>query len=305
MLNISKTKKTSAGKWLNKLINEISMWILLLPAVLALIIVMWGPITQVVGFSFYKLQNYIPVKWVGLQNYKDVFSDPLFFVTLKNSFLYVFWSLVIGFAPPVILAVMLNEMMHFKTGFRLLLYIPVIAPSVAAALIWYFMFLPSSSGVLNTFLNFFGIENFAWLQNSAFTIPLIIVTMTWKGTGSSVIIYLASLQSVNQDLYEATAIDGAGVFQRFWHVTLPHLKTLLLLTLIRQIINIFQIMQQPMILTDGGPNNASLSINLHSYLLAFRDFQPEKSLALNVVVFIILMLVTAFYFFVQRKLEND
>ena len=129
--------------------------------------------------------------------------------------------------------------------------------------------------------------------------------MTWKGTGSSVIIYLASLQSVNQDLYEATAIDGAGVMRRFWHVTLPHLKTLLLLNLIRQIINIFQIMQQPMILTDGGPNNASLSINLHSYLLAFRDFQPEKSLALNVVVFIILMIVTAFYFFVQRKLETD
>lgn len=252
-------------------------------------------------YSFFKLDNYVPKRFVGFDNYRDVITDMLFIKTLANSVKYVVWSLVIGFVPPILFAVMLNETVHMNSFLKFSIYFPQIVPAVAAALIWYFLYLPGNSGVLNIILEKIGLPANQWLQNSKQTIPLIVVMMTWQGCGGAMILYLAALQGINQELYEAAKLDGAGIFSRFKSVTLPTIFPIIFLQLVRQIIGVFQVMTEPMTMTGGGPNNASISLNLQGFIYAFQNFQPEKAMALGVITFLILMVVTAFYFKAQKK----
>jgi len=128
--------------------------------------------------------------------------------------------------------------------------------------------------------------------------------MTWKGCGSTAIVYLASLQGINQELYEAATIDGAGIFKRLQKITIPQIAPIVILLFVRQIIGVFQVMSEPLIMTDGGPNNASMSLNLYSYFAAFRQFQPGRALAMGTITFVILIIVTMFYFKVKDKVED-
>ncbi|MEG2583893.1 MAG: sugar ABC transporter permease, partial [Oscillospiraceae bacterium] len=143
-----------------------------------------------------------------------------------------------------------------------------------------------------------------WLQDKNLTIPLIITSMTWRGCGATMIMYLATLQGVNQELYEAATIDGAGFFVKLRYITFPYISPIMALLLVRQIIGVFQVMVEPMTMTGGGPNNASVSLGLQGYNYAFVYFQPERALALGVITFVILMGVTAYYFKINKKLEG-
>lgn len=281
--------------------QNITAWILLLPSLLLFYFLVWRPIGTGLVYSFFKLKNYVPIEFVGLKNYHDVVTDMLFIKTLANSAKYVLWSFVIGFLPPIIFAVILNEIVHMNAFLKFSIYFPQIVPAVAAALIWYFLYLPGDGGVLNIILQKIGLPQQQWLQNSKQTIPLIIVMMTWQGCGGSMILYLASLQGINQELYEAAKIDGANIPTRFANVTLPAIFPIILLQFVRQIIGVFQVMIEPMTMTGGGPNNASISLNLQGFNYAFKNFQPERSLALGVITFLILMVVTCFYFKMQKK----
>lgn len=281
--------------------RNITGWLLMLPSLLLFYFLVWRPIGVGITYSFFKLQNYIPIEFVGLGNYKEVVTDMLFIKTLTNSIKYVLWSFVIGFLPPILLAVIINEMVHMNGFFKFSIYFPQIVPTVAAALIWYFLYLPGDGGVLNIILGKFGIPAQEWLQNGKMTIPLIIVMSTWQGCGGTMILYLAALQGINQELYEAAKIDGANIPNRFFNITVPSIFPIIVLQFVRQIIGIFQIMNEPMMMTGGGPNNASISLNLQSFNYAFKNFQPERAMALGVITFLILMCVTCFYFKMQKK----
>lgn len=303
MKNKAELKTTKKGSGVKGLLQRnLTAWILLLPSVLLFYFFVWRPIGVGIVYSFFKLKNYIPVEFVGFDNYKAVLGDTLFVKTLTNSVKYVLWSFVIGYIPPILLAVLINEIVHMNSFLKASIYFPAICPAVAAALIWYFMYLPGESGILNMILAKFGIAPQQWLQNAKLTIPLIIVMATWQGMGSSMLLYLASLQGVNQELYEAAKIDGAGIPRRFTTVTMPAIFPIMLLAFVRQIIGVFQTMTEPMTMTDGGPNNASVTLNLQAFKYAFKSFQPERALALGVVTFIILLVVTCFYFRMQDKL---
>lgn len=295
-------KKAAMGNRLGSMFRKnMTAWLLLLPSILLFYFLVWRPIGVGFVYSFFKLRNYIPVEFVGFDNYHEVVTDMLFLKTLSNSVKYVIWSFVIGFLPPIILAVMINEIVHMNAFLKFSIYFPQIVPAVAAALIWYFLYLPGDGGVLNIILGKLGIPAQGWLQNSGQTIPLIITMMTWQGCGGSMILYLASLQGINQELYEAAKIDGANIPTRFANVTLPAIFPIILLQFVRQIISVFQVMIEPMTMTGGGPNNASISLNLQGFNYAFKNFQPERALALGVITFLILLVVTAFYFKVQNK----
>lgn len=283
--------------------KNLTAWILLLPSVLLFYFLVWRPIGIGFGLSMFKLERYQPVKFVGFANFADVLSDTLFIKTLINTFSYVGWSLIIGYFPPILLAIVLNEIVHFKSAIKFAIYFPQIVPTVAAALIWYFLYLPGESGILNILLMKVGLEPQNWLQNPAMTIPLIIVSMTWQGCGGSMLLYLASLQGINQELYEAAKMDGAGFFRRLFNITIPSVFPIMLLCFVKQIISVFQILTEPMTMTGGGPNNASVSLNLQSFDYAFTYFQPERALALGVITFLILIVVTCFYFRLQKKYE--
>ncbi|MBQ3426648.1 MAG: sugar ABC transporter permease [Clostridia bacterium] len=279
-------------------------WLLLLPSFYALFVVMWKPVFTGAYMSLFETQGYETVKFVGLANYIDVIKDPVFLETLINTFEYVLWSLVIGFCLPLAVAIALNEMVHFKSLFRTAVYLPVLVPMVASSLIWYFMYMPGPSGVLNMLLAKAGLPAGQWLQNPKLTILLIVISMTWKSFGATVVIYLASLQGISQDLYEAATIDGAGIIKRAMHITIPQVMPMALLMLVSQIISVFQTMNQPMIMTDGGPNNASMTLSLEAYYEAFRYMRADKSLAIGIISFLILLVMTVFYFRLQKKLEG-
>ena len=292
------------GNLFSKIRRDMGAWVLLFPFVFLLIMVVFEPTIRGMLWSFREMNGYTPGKFVGFENYRVVIRDSVFGLTLFNTLKYVFWSLVIGFWPPIILAVFLNELKWGKGIFRLALYFPCMIPSIAGSMLWYFIYYPSASGLLNTFLSYFGMSSVAWLQDANRVIPLIIISATWKSMGSAMLIYLAALQTNSRDIYEAAVVDGAGFWTRLRKVALPQISGMIIINLIRQIISIFQIMEQPLSMTDGGPNNASLSVGLLGYRYAFRNYKIGSSLALNVIVFLILSVLTVVYLATQKKTSS-
>ena len=300
-----KTPKLQQNRSLKSVFaRNISGWLLILPSLFLFVMIVWRPIVIGISYSFFKLKGFTPVEFVGLKNYVDVITDTNFLQTLKNTVFYVVWSLIIGFPLPFICAIMMNEMVHAKGFFKISTYLPVIIPSIATCLIWKMVYMEGEGGLLNMILYFFGIGPMNWLSNKSLTIPLIIIAMSWNGFGSTVIVYLASLQSVNQELYEAAALDGAGFFGRLRCVLMPHMGGILLLSFVRQIIGVFGVTEQPLAMTGGGPNGASMSLGLTNYFYAFKYGQYDKALAVGVITFLLLLVWTVVYFVMDRKLSD-
>lgn len=279
-------------------------WLLILPAVLCMYFFILRPMIVGAYLSFFDMKGYEPQAFVGLDNYKNVISNSSFTQTLWNTFQYVLWSVVIGFFLPIILSIMLNEMVHARASLRFLIYLPAVLPASAAALLWYFIYHPSSGGLLNMALAHFGIDPYVWLQDSGKTILYIIISMTWSGAGANVLYYYATLQGVNRELYEAAVVDGCGFFRRLKIITLPHISGIVLLFFVRQIISVFSIMEQPMLMTDGGPNGASMTLGLQIYKYAFVYYKPQLAMALSCILFLILIVFTSFYYILDKKVEN-
>ncbi|MCI5970080.1 MAG: sugar ABC transporter permease [Oscillospiraceae bacterium] len=306
-MKISNKEKTSAkaGKKFSLAGKEAEAWLLIAPLLFLVVLLIWYPQIMSFFWSMCDMQGYTPTAFVGLKNYKSILSNTMFVKILLNTLKYVFWSLVIGYLLPLIVAIMMNEMVHFKSGFKTLIYFPHVLPGVAVSLMWYLMYFPDEGGMLNMILALFGAKPMDWLQNEALTIPLIIISTTWKAMPGGMLMYYATLQGVNRDLYEAATIDGAGVLRRLWSITLPQISGTMLLMLINQIIGIFQILEQPMAMTGGGPNNASISLVYWSYKQGFENFRVGPAMAIGNIVFAILIIMTIFYFKLNKKIEAN
>ena len=250
------------------------------------------------------MKGYKVQEFVGLENYKTVITDSMFLKTLWNTCQYVLWSIVIGFFIPIIIAIMLNEIVHFRNTARILIYFPSILPVAGVSLLWYFVFYPDAGGLLNMVGSLFGMDPYVWLQDARWTIMYIVISMTWSGCGATVIYYFAALQGVNRELYEAAIIDGAGFICRIRTITMPHIAGIALLFLIRQIIGVFSVMEQPLQMTDGGPNGASTTLGLLAYKYGFVSIKPDLAMAVGVIMFVILIVITCFYFYLDKRIER-
>ena len=291
-------------KTYGKIRRNFAGWMLLVPTIFLLIFVVIKPLYMGIINSFYDLAGFTPKEFIGLENYIQVIKDTKFIGSLGNTFLYVFWSLIIGLPLPFICAIMLNEMISGKNFIRIATYMPTVIPAVAVSLIWTNMYMEGPGGLLNMFLGMFGIEPQQWLMNKNLTIPLIIVSSTWQGFGSTLLYYFAMIQSVNTELYDAARIDGAGILSRAKNIIMPHMLPIFLLMAIKQIIGVFQIIDGPLVMTGGGPNGASTSLALLGYQYAFQFGQTGKSLAINVITFIMLIGLTFVYFKAEKKMSE-
>jgi multiple sugar transport system permease protein len=296
--------KKNVMKLTNSLSENISGWLILLPSIILFTFYIWEPMIYSLILSLNETKGFRIEKFVGLQNYIDVLKDSVFHQALINTFFYVIWSLIIGFLVPIVVALIINEMVHLNSFFRFSIYFPNMVPGVAALVLWGFLFDPSEGGLLNAIRIKLGLQPSDWLQNPKLTIPLLIFIMTWKAAGSTALIYIARLQGINQELYEAACIDGAGIFRRIIHITLPELYSTARMLLIMQIIFVFQVLYEPLVLTGGGPNNASLSLMLLAYNYAFVDFVAGKSATVSVLVTLILMCLTFIYMRVTKENNN-
>jgi len=280
-------------------------WLIMLPRLLLFAFFVWEPLLESVRMSLYKTENVELVKFIGLKNFISVMGKANFSQALVNTFAYTFWSLLIGFLLPIVLAMIIGETVRGKGFFRTAAYLPNMLPGLAVIILWSAFFSGEKSGVLNILLSKLGTPAQTYLTRANLVIPIIITIATWKGAGATALIYMAAMAGVNPELYEAATIDGASVWQRVRHILLPSIRKLAGTLLILQIISVFQIMYEPMVLTKGGPDNASLSLMQLMWQYAFGgSMDYGKASAVAVIVTAILLLMTVVYSYFNNK-ESD
>jgi multiple sugar transport system permease protein len=251
----------------------------------------WYPIVRLVLMSFQFTNLVQPAKWVGLANFSEVIHDPLFPIAVRNTAEFAGLALLFGYPVPLIMAVLISEVRRWRGLYSVLAYLPVVIPPVVSVLLWKTFYDAASNGVFNTILGWVGIGPQQWIQSQAQAMPSLVLESTWANAGSTVIIYLAALTGVNRELYEAASADGAGLWKKLWHVTLPQLRTVLLVTMILQIIGTAQVFIEPWLFTQGGPANSTLTVMLLIYDYAFGNslgaaYGEAAALSLMLVAFL-------------------
>lgn len=269
-------------------------YLMMLPSIILFSFFVWVPLVESVRISLFSARGFTLQKFVGFKNYLDVFIEPDFIPALRNTFSYTLWSLVIGFLVPILLALFISEIRRGKSLFKVGIYLPNIVPGMAMVLMFGFIFRPGPTGILNILLAKMGLPASAWLTNPKLTKPLIVIALTWKGAGSTALLYIAGLQGIDPELYEAAIIDGAGIWKRIRYITIPCIYNLARTLLVLQIISVFQILYEPLVMTNGGPNNASISLMQLMYRYAFERYNYPKASAVSVIICLILMVLTWF-----------
>lgn len=299
-MNLIPSLHKRQGSFIQK---NLTGWLMMLPGVILFSFFVWVPLLESVRISLFNAKGIRIQSFAGLQNYIDVFYHPDFIPALKNTFSYAIWSLIIGFLVPILLALFINEIRRGKSFFKVGIYLPNIVPGMAMVLMFGFIFRPGSTGILNIILSKFGLEPCNWLTNPVLTKPLIVIALTWKGAGATALLYIAGLQGIDPELYEAAIIDGAGILKRIWYITIPCIYNLARTLLILQIISVFQILYEPLVMTNGGPNNASISLMQLVYRYAFERYDYPKASAVSVLICLMLILLTAVYMKANKKKE--
>jgi len=249
------------------------------------------PFVCSIYYSFCYYSGLDSPHFIGLLNYKNLFTDPVFWKSLWNTFYYVGFAIPLGFLVTFPLAVLLNTKVRGRAFFRAIFYIPSLVPIVAGAILWAWIF-NGKFGLLNDFLITIGVPNPPnWLADPAYAKAAIIIMSLW-GLGNAVVIYLAGLQDVPASLYEAAEIDGANWFDKMIHITLPMLSPVVMFNVVMGIITAFQIFAQPYIMTQGGPQRATTFYTLYLYQLAFEDFRMGYASAMAWILLLIILGLT-------------
>jgi multiple sugar transport system permease protein len=295
--------KKSAARWRAFVRRNLSAYLFLLPALLVFTFFVWYPI--VLGFivSFQRIDLINPADWVGWENFREVMGDPLFVVAWRNTLQYTLYTLLFGYLVPIVLALAVNELRKSVSYFRLAFYLPVMLPPVVSVFLWKWLYNPDS-GLLNALLGLVHVAPQPWLQSPNTAMISIVIVATWAGAGGAMLIYLAALQGVPAHLYDAAEVDGASVFRKLWHVTLPQIRGVMLLLFVLQIISSMQVFIEPFAMTGGGPVHATTTVLLLIYQYAFQDGSFGKASALGVLLFIALVIFSLLYFLVTRRINK-
>jgi multiple sugar transport system permease protein len=240
------------------------------------------------------------ITWTGLANLRDIFADPIWIQSIWHTVIYTFFTVPVAMAIAVVIAVLLNTNLRGRAWYRAAYFLPHITATVAIALVWMWMFEPTI-GLFNAVLDQVGIRGPAWLSDPTWAMPAVILVSVWKGIGLKMLIYLAALQSIPPDLYEAAAVDGATARRSFFAITLPLLRPATFFVFVVSLIDAFQVFEQVYVLTpDGGPANATTVMTLEIYRSAFGRFDMSRACAQSLVLFLFLLVLTA----ISRRLTG-
>lgn len=280
----------------------------LAPALSAIFIFFFIPviaafIISFTDFDIYALGDFSTVRFIGFNNYIKLFDDPLFYTALKNTFYFVIMAGPLSIAVSLGAALLLNsKLVKYKSIFRLSYFIPVVTTLVAVAIVWRFIYHPKF-GIINYILSLIGIAPIDWLGEPATAMPAIVLMSVWKNFGYNMIIFIAGLQNIPEDLYEAASIEGASGWQKFKSITLPMLAPTTIFISIITMIGYFQLFAEPYIMTQGGPLNSTLSIVQFMYQEGFRWWNMGYSASIAFVLFFIIMLGTIVQLKIQKRTE--
>ncbi|MFD2615645.1 carbohydrate ABC transporter permease [Paenibacillus gansuensis] len=274
--------------------EALECYLFISPAIIGLVVFLLGPIIASAYFSFTEYDILSPPRWIGLDNYRTLLSDDLFWKSMKVTLIYSVVSVPLGLAVSLFLAILLNQNLKGIFIYRTIFYMPAVLSGVAVALLWRWLFNPDF-GLLNWFIGLFGLDGPNWILDENWALPSVILMSLW-GVGGSTLIYLAGLQGIPSDLYEAAEIDGAGRFRRFLNVTIPMLSPVIFFNLIMGIIGALQVFTEGYVLTQGGPNNATLFSVLYLYRNAFDYLSMGYASAMAWVLFLVILFFTLFIF---------
>ena len=264
------------------------------PWIVGFILFTLAPMVASAWYSFNKWNFISPPHFNGLANYLYAFKDPLFLKSLVNTAYFSVGSVPVELVFGLLVALLMNNNLKGISLFRSIYYLPAVMSGVAVILLWRWVFDPKF-GMLNQMLRLFGIRGPTWIYSPQWVIPAFIVMTLW-GVGGYMILYLAGLQGVPTELYEAANIDGAGRIRRLFNITIPMISPVIFFNLVIGVIGSFQVFTSSFIMTNGGPNNASLFYVLYLYRQAFQYFNAGYGSALAWILFLIIILLTAFVF---------
>ena len=270
-------------------------WLFALPAIIGMVAFDVGPMAASVLIAFTEWNGVTPPQWIGLANYEEIlFRDDLFLLSLRITTVFAFVSIPLNLVTGFLLALLLNQKIRGQALMRTLYYLPSIVPLVAVAALWRWIFL-RRFGLLDIGLAMVGIQAPDWLGDPNWVLPAFVVMGLW-GVGGGMLINLAGLQAIPTDLYDSASIDGANAFQRLLNVTIPMMTPLILFNLVMGIIGGLQVFVVAFVMTQGGPNNASLFYMLHLYHTAFEYFRLGYGSALALILFLYIVVLSALVF---------
>lgn len=269
--------------------KKITPYLFILPAFIVLVVFFFIPFFQTIGLSFFDYSSsiYNP-SFTGINNYIKLFKEPIFYKVMFNTFMYLIIAVPFLVIFPLFIAILINQKIKGITLYKILIYLPVIVSIVVAAIA--FKWLYSTQGVLNYILSIFNINSIGWLTDTKWALFSVALVTIWKGVGYYMMIYLASLMSVPQDLYEACDIDGANFLKKHLTVTIPHIMPTIALVTTISTISAMKVFAEIYVMTKGGPLNSSKTIVYYIYERAFENLDLGYASALAVILLIIVML---------------
>jgi multiple sugar transport system permease protein len=271
---------------------------LIAPAILATLAFLYIPMAFSGYWSFTEFNGFVPPTWVGLANYTSLFQDPLFLKALWNTVLFVLIGMSIGPALGLASALLLNGDVRFRSFFRTAYFLPVMTSLVVVATIWKILF--NSQGIVNQFLEFFGLPGHAWLTNTTTALPAVTVTSIWQGFGFETVVFLAALQAIPRDYYDAAAVDGASAWQRLRNITIPALRPTIMFVYIIGIIGSFQVFDQVYVMTQGEPINSTRTVVFD----LFDRFQSLELGEASAVAYVLLAILATLSYIQIRVFEE-
>jgi ABC-type sugar transport system permease subunit len=282
-------------------------YLFLLPSLVFLALFTYYPIGFSAYLSLFRWNILNPERiFIGLENYLSLWQEPLFWLVLRNNLFYALGTIPTTMALALFLAVLVNQNLgKVRSVYRVALFYPTMIPMVAAAMLWVWIFNPGI-GLFNYYTSFLGVPHIEWLYDRHWALPAIIIMSIWKNFGYFMLIYLAALQGIPADLYEAASIEGAGAWRRFWRITFPLLTPASLFVFVVAIISSFQVFDQVFVMTQGGPADQTNVLTFYIYQNAFRFWDIGMGATLTTIFICLLLVVILVVFrYVGRRVYYE
>ncbi len=284
--------------------NTLIGWTFILPNFLGFLAFTLIPVTAAFALSFMEWTSFTAPRWVGLENFQRMFQSDTFWVALRNTVAYALGHVPLTMALALVLAMLLNRKLKGIGFFRVAIFFPYITSLVAVAVVWNMLFSPDT-GPINQLLNSIGIaETPGWTSSSDWAMPAVIITSVWRDMGYYMVLYLAGLQAIPSELYEAAEVDGASAWQRFWNVTIPSLRPTTFFVVVMLTVSSFKVFDLIVVMTNGGPGRSTTVLSQLIYQEGIGEGKFGYSSAISLVLFVIVLTVTVLQFKIQQRRER-
>ncbi|MFF0267945.1 carbohydrate ABC transporter permease [Kribbella sp. NPDC004536] len=295
------TGQPPTPRWRSR--EALTAWLFILPSLIGFLIFTAGPVVAAGVISLLNWNLFSAPTWAGLHNFARLGPDPTFWSALGNTVYFTLVSVPLTILVSLALALLLNQGVRRIAVFRSLLLLPYATITVAVAFVWIWLYIPHD-GLVNAVLGWFGIDGPSWLISDNWAMPALILMSVWKSFGFGMVVFLAGLQAIPQQLYEAGRVDGTSTWNSFRHITLPMLSPALFFVVVTSVIGSFQVFDQALIMTNGGPGSRTTTLVMYIYRTGFENYDQGYAAAQSLVLFAFIVIITAGQFLFQRRLVH-